>query len=49
MNPSLVTKLCLTLCNPVDCNTPGFLVFTISQSLLKLCLVMLANQPCDVF
>ena len=22
----LVTKLCLTLCNPVDCSTPGFLV-----------------------
>ena len=27
---------CLTLCNPMDCSTPGFLSFTISQSLLKL-------------
>ena len=27
---------CLTLCNPMDCSTPGFPVFTISQSLLKL-------------
>ena len=21
---SLVTQLCLTLCNPMDCSTPGF-------------------------
>ena len=28
-----VTKLCLTLCNPMDCSTP--LSFTVSQSLLK--------------
>ena len=32
-----VAKSCLTLCNPMDCSTPGFLLsFTISQSLLKL-------------
>ena len=31
-----VTKLCPTLCNPVDCSTPGFPVLTISQSLLRL-------------
>ena len=30
-----VTQLCLTLCDPMDCSTPGFL-FTISRSLLKL-------------
>jgi len=23
----LVTKLCLTLCDPMDCSMPGFLVF----------------------
>ena len=27
-----VAKLCPTLCNPMDCSTPGF---TVSQSLLK--------------
>ena len=32
----LVAQSCLTLCNAVDCSTPGFLPFTISQSLLKL-------------
>ena len=32
----LVAKMCLTLCNPMDCSTPGFPIFTISQSLLKL-------------
>ena len=31
-----VTKLCKTLCNPMNCNTPGFLSFTISLSLFKL-------------
>ena len=31
-----VAKSCLTLCDPMDCSTPGFLSFTISQSLLKL-------------
>ena len=32
-----VTRLCLTLCNPMDCSTPGFpvLSFPISWSLLK--------------
>ena len=30
-----VAQSCLTLCNPIDCSTPGFPVFTISQSLLK--------------
>ena len=33
---STVAQSCLTLCDPVDCSTPGFLVlFTTSQSLLK--------------
>ena len=33
-----VTQSCLTLCDPIDCNTPhqAFMSFTISQSLLKL-------------
>ena len=31
-----VTELCLTLCNPMNCSTPGFLPSLISQSLLKL-------------
>ena len=31
-----VTQSCLTLCNPMDCSTPGFLPFTISWNLLKL-------------
>ena len=31
----LVTKLCPTLCDPMNYSTPGFLSFTISQSLLK--------------
>ena len=31
-----VTLSCPTLCNPIDCNTPGSLSFTIPQSLLKL-------------
>ena len=30
-----VTKLCLILCNPMDCSTPGSPVLHISQSLLK--------------
>ena len=30
-----VAKSCPTLCNPVDCNTPGSPAFTISRSLLK--------------
>ena len=32
----LVAQSCLTLCNAVDCSTPGYLPFTISRSLLKL-------------
>ena len=31
----LVAKLCLTLCNPMDCSTPGSSVLTDSQSWLK--------------
>ena len=27
----LVTQLCLTLCNPVDCSPPGFSVYEILQ------------------
>ena len=30
-----VTKSCLTLCNPMVCNTQASLSFTVSQSLLK--------------
>ena len=33
---SSVTQSCLTLCNPMDCSTPGFPSITCSQSLLKL-------------
>ena len=32
----LVTELCLTVRDPMDCSTPGSLSFTVSQSLLKL-------------
>ena len=31
-----VFQLCLTLCNPLDCCTPGFPVLAMSRSLLKL-------------
>ena len=31
-----VAELCPTLCDPMDCSTPGFLVLHISRSLLKL-------------
>ena len=31
-----VSRSCLTLCNPMDCSTPGSLCITYSQSLLKL-------------
>ena len=44
---SSVTQSCLTLCNPMDCSTPGFPVHHHSQSLLKLVsikLVMLSNH-----
>ena len=33
---SSVFQSCLTLCNPIDCSTPGLPVFTNSQNLLKL-------------
>ena len=32
----VVVQLCLTLCDPFDCITPGFPSFTISRNLLKL-------------
>ena len=37
-----VAKLFLTLCDPMDCSTPGSPSFTISQSLLKFTSVELA-------
>ena len=50
-NPKIVVfvQLCLTLCNPMDCSTPGFsfLSFAVSWSLLKLMsieLVMPSNH-----
>ena len=42
----LLTQSCPTLCDPMDCSTPGFPSLTISWSLLKLMsieLVMLSN------
>ena len=42
-----VAQLGPTLCNPMDCSTPAFLAFTISQSWLKLMSinsVMLSNH-----
>ena len=33
---SAVAQLCLTLCNPMNCSTPGLLSITNSRSLLKL-------------
>ena len=33
---SSVTQSCLTLCDPMDCSTPGFPVLHLLQSLLKL-------------
>ena len=44
---SLVTQLCPTVCDPMDCSIPGFPVLHISQSLLKLMsteLVMPSNH-----
>ena len=41
------SKLCLTLCNPMNCSTPGFPAFTVSWSLFKLIsieLVMSSNH-----
>ena len=42
-----VTKSCPTLCDPMDCTTPGFQSFTVSQSLLRFMSiesVMLSNH-----
>ena len=36
-----VAQLCPTLCDPMDCSTPGFPSFTISWSLLKLMFIEL--------
>ena len=33
---SSVTQLCPTLCNPINCSTPGPLSYTVSRSLPKL-------------
>ena len=44
---SLVAKPCPNLCDPMNCNMPGSLSSTISQSLLKIIsieLVMLSNH-----
>ena len=41
---SSVAWSCLTLCNPMDCNTPGFPI-TNSQSLLKLMSIQLVIHP----
>ena len=30
-----ITQLYMTLCNPMDCSTAGFLSFTVSRSLLR--------------
>ena len=42
-----VTKLCPTLCDPLDCKTPGFPVLAVSRSWLRFLsieLVMLSNH-----
>ena len=42
-----VVKLCLTLYDPMDCSTPGFLAFSITRSLLRFVSiesVMLSNH-----
>ena len=44
---SSVAQSCLTLCNPMDCSTPGFPSLTVSQSFLKcmsIALVMPSNH-----
>ena len=40
-----VPQLCLTLCDPMGCSTPGFPSFTISQSLLKLMFIESVMNP----
>ena len=42
---SSVTQSCLTLCNPMDFSTPGFLSITYSWSLLKLMSIKLVMPP----
>ena len=47
MNVSSVTQSCPTLCDLMDCRTPGFPVLVISKSLLKLMSIesmMLSNH-----
>ena len=41
---SSVAQLCPTLCDPMDCSTPGLLSITNSQSLLKLMSIELVMQ-----
>ena len=41
---SSVAQSCPTLCNPMDCSTPGFPVLTNSWSLPKLMLMMPSNH-----
>ena len=44
---SSVAQSCLTLCDPMDCSTPGFLSITNTWSLLRLMFiksVMLSNH-----
>ena len=41
-----VTKLCPTLCDPMDCSTPASLSFTISRSLLKFTSIE-SVMPCN--
>ena len=40
-----VPKLCPTLCNPMDCSTPGFPVLHYPQSLLKLMTIVSMMSP----
>ena len=41
----IVAKSCLTLCDSMDSNMPGFLSFSISQSLLNSCPLTLWCHP----
>ena len=41
-----VTKLCPTLCDPMDCSTPGFLSFTLCWSWLTLMNIE-SMMPCN--
>ena len=41
-----VTQSCLTLWNPVDCSTPGFLSFTVSWSFFKIMFVSYLISLC---